>query len=383
MPASLAHEPSLAQRFTPEIGVIRSRLPSKVVGRMVTGAPPLPNAFISGSGFYVPPRVLDNETFAKTYGIDTTHEWIVKRTGIEERRFSDEGVATSDLAVPAAEQAIERAGISKTDLDMIIFATLSPDHAFPGSGVYLQEKLGLCSGEQAKFVPALDVRNQCSGFLYSLATASSMVQSGNCKHVLVVGAETHSAALDLTTRGRTVSSLFGDGAGAVVVSATEEDRGVRGWYLGADGRFADALSQKVWDIKKRPFIPQNEEGVGQAQPDHMFATMDGKLVFRNAVERMIRVLMEAFNDLSLTRDDIDLFLFHQANMRINQYIADQVGIPEDRLVHNIQRYGNTTAATIPILIAEAERDGRLVPGKKVAMVAFGSGFTWGAAIVDW
>ncbi len=283
----------------------------------------------------------------------------------------------------ASKQAIERAGIDKHDLDMIILATLSPDHAFPGSGVYLQQKLGLCDGDNAKFVPALDVRNQCSGFLYSLATATSMVKSGAAKHVLVVGAETHSAALDLSTAGRTVASLFGDGAGAAVVSATEEDRGVRGWYLGADGRHADVLSQKVWDIKKRPFIPLNEEGVGQVQPDHIWAQMKGKVVFRHAVERMIGVLMQACMDQGITRDDIDLFFFHQANLRINQYVAEQVGIPPERVVHNIQRYGNTTAATIPILLAESERNGKLKRGMKIAMIAFGSGFTWGAAIVDW
>jgi 3-oxoacyl-[acyl-carrier-protein] synthase-3 len=343
----------------------------------------MPNAYISGTGFYVPPRTVTNDQLAKEYGIETTHEWIVKRTGIEERHFADEGVGTSDLALPAAEQAIEAAGIAKTDLDMIILATLSPDHAFPGSGVYLQQKLGLCDGDNAKFVPAMDIRNQCSGFVYGLATATSMVKSGGAKHVLVVGAETHSAALDLSTEGRTVSSLFGDGAGAVVVSATEEDRGVRGWYLGADGRHADVLSQKVWDIKKRPFIPMNAEGVGQVQPSHMWAHMDGKQVFRNAVERMIGVLMQACMAQGITRDDIDLFLFHQANMRINQYVADQIGVPEDRVVHNIQRYGNTTAATIPILLAESVRNGKLKPGMKVAMVAFGSGFTWGAVVADW
>lgn len=343
----------------------------------------MPNAYISGTGFYVPPKVVTNDDLAKDYGIDTTSEWIIKRTGIEERHFAEPGVGTSDLAVPAAQQAIERAGIQKTDLDMILFATLSPDHAFPGSGVYLQQKLGLCDGDGAKFVPAMDVRNQCSGFLYSLAVASSLVKSGGARHVLVVGAETHSAALDLSTSGRQVSSLFGDGAGAVVVSATEEDRGIRGWYLGADGRFADVLSQKVWDIKQRPFIPLDEQGWGRVAPESMWAQMDGKLVFRNAVERMIGVLMQACADQGLTRDDIDLFLFHQANMRINQYIADQIGLPPEKVMHNIQRYGNTTAATIPILLAEAEQMGKLKRGMKVAMVAFGSGFTWGAVIADW
>lgn len=343
----------------------------------------MPNAYISGTGYYVPPRRVTNDELKSVYGIDTTHEWIVQRTGIEERRFADEGVGTADLAVHAAEAAIKNAGIEKHDLDMIVFATLSPEHCFPGSGVYLQAKLGLCEGANAKFVPALDVRNQCSGFLYALATASSMVKSGACKHVLVVGSEVHSAALDLSTRGRAVASLFGDGAGAVVVSATDEDRGIRTWKLGADGRFADVLAQNVWDIRKRPFIPQNADGVGQVSPEDMWAHMDGKLVFKNAVERMMTVLMEACIGAGCTGQDIDLFVFHQANMRINQFIQQHLGIPEEKIVHNIQRYGNTTAATIPILLAESVQSGKLVRGMKVAMVAFGSGFTWGAAIADW
>lgn len=343
----------------------------------------MPNAYISGTGMYVPPRRVTNDDLAKTYGIDTTHDWIVQRTGIEERRYADDGVGTSDLAVEAAKQAIERAGIKKTDLDMIIFATLSSEHCFPGSGVYLQQKLGLCDGADAKFVPALDVRNQCSGFLYGLATATSMVKSGACKHVLVVGAEVHSHALDLSTRGRTVASLFGDGAGAVIVSATDEDRGIRSWHLGADGRYADVLAQRIWDIRKFPFIPQNEQGVGQVQPEMMWAQMEGKLVFRNAVERMMTVLMEACVKNGITGQDIDLFVFHQANLRINQYLQQHLGIPDDKVIHNIQKYGNTTAATIPTLLAEAEQSGKLKRGMKVAMIAFGSGFTWGCAIADW
>jgi 3-oxoacyl-[acyl-carrier-protein] synthase-3 len=343
----------------------------------------MPNAYISGTGFYVPPRVVTNDDLAKQYGIDTTNEWIVQRTGIEERRFADEGVGTADLALPAAKMAIERAGLTPRDIDLIVLATLSPDHAFPGSGVYLQQKLGLCDGDDAKFVPALDVRNQCSGFVYSLAVASSMVKSGGAKHVLVVGAETHSAALDLSTEGRQVASLFGDGAGATVVSATDEDRGIRGWYLGSDGRFADVLSQRVWDIKKRPFMKLDADRHARVPPEDIWARMDGKQVFRHAVERMIGVLMQACMDQGLTRDDIDLFFFHQANLRINEYVAKQIGIPPERLVSNIQRYGNTTAATIPILLAEAEASGTLKKGMKIAMVAFGSGFTWGAVIADW
>jgi len=343
----------------------------------------LPNAYISGTGFHVPDDVVSNEELSKRYGIDTSHEWIVKRTGIEARRFAPAGVGTSDLAVPAVEMALERAELAKTDIGMIIFATLSPDHAFPGSGVYLQTKLGLTDDGVGHFVGCLDVRNQCSGFLYGLATATAMVQSGSVDNVVVVGAEVHSAALDLSTAGRDVASLFGDGAGVVIVSATDEDRGVRSWHLGADGRHADALSQKIWDISKRPFIPQNEDGVGQVDPAHMYARMAGRLVFKNAVERMIGALMKEFQKQSLTLDDVDLFFFHQANLRINQYVATQLGIPEDKLFHNIERYGNTTAATIPIMLAEAQGEGRLERGMKVATVAFGSGFTWGAAIIDW
>ncbi len=343
----------------------------------------MPNAYISGTGMFVPPRVVTNEQLSTEFGVETTHEWIVQRTGIEARRFAEVGVGTSDLAAEASRMALEAAGLAARELDMIVFATLSSDHCFPGSGVYLQQKLGLCDGPDAKFVPALDVRNQCSGFLYGLATASSMVKSGACRHVLLVGAEKHSAALDLSKRGRTVSSLFGDGAGAVVVSATEEDRGVRGWWLGADGRYADVLSQPLWDIRQRPFIPTDEHGVGQVAPEMLWAKMEGKLVFRHAVERMVGVLMTAFTEQGLTLADVDLFLFHQANLRINQYIAEQIGIPSDKLVSNIQKYGNTTAATIPLLMAEAERSGKLRRGMKVACVAFGSGFTWGSAIIDW
>ena len=342
----------------------------------------MPNARITGTGFYVPPRVVTNDDLA-AMGLDTTHEWIVQRTGIEQRRYAEEGVGTSDLAVPAARDAIARAGIRPRDLDLIVFATLSPDMAFPGSGVLLQQKLGMCEGDEVKLCGALDVRNQCSGFLYGLHVATSIVKSGGGKHVLVVGAETHSAAIDMSARGRTVSTLFGDGAGAVVVSATEEDRGVRGTWLGADGRYAEMLCQRVWDIRKRPFIPLDEHGVGQVQPSHMWATMDGRQVFKHAVEKMCLALMQACWAMNIEPKDIDLFFFHQANMRINQYVAKQLGLPDEKVLHNIQRYGNTTAATLPILLAEAERDGRLVKGKRIAMVAFGSGFTWGSAIVDW
>jgi len=327
--------------------------------------------------------VVTNDDLASQYGIDTTDEWVYQRTGIKERRYADEGVSASDLALHASQAAIERAGIDKKEIDLIILATLSPDHHFPGTGVYLQEKLGLCDGEDATFVPALDVRNQCSGFLYGLATAASMIQAGSMRNVLLVGSEVHSAAIDFTTRGRTVTSLFGDGAGAVVVSATEEDRGVRSWKLGADGRHAQALALKIWDISKRPYIPVGEDGIGQMDPEMMYPFMNGRLVFRHAVERMLEVTAQVTQEQNITVDDIDLFVLHQANLRINEYVQKQLGAPEEKFPNNIGRYGNTTAATIPILLAEAEESGRLEPGMKVAMVAFGSGFTWGCVLADW
>ncbi|MCO4743945.1 MAG: ketoacyl-ACP synthase III [Proteobacteria bacterium] len=343
----------------------------------------MPNAYISGTGYYVPPTIVTNDDLVETYGVETSHEWIVKRTGIEARRFAEDGVGTAELGFEAAKDALASAGLTISDIDMIVFATLSPDYAFPGSGVLMQRMFKVAELETPKFIPALDVRNQCSGFLYGLATASSMVQSGGCKHVLLVGAEKHSAALDITTRGRTVSSLFGDGAGAVVVSATDEDRGMRKWTLGADGRHAEELCQKVWDTSKRPFITLDENGNGIVPPEDMFANMNGRLVFKNAVEKMIVALWEICSDQGIGPNDIDMLFFHQANMRINQYVQKQLGLPDEKVMHNIDRYGNTTAATIPILLAEAERDGKLKPGMKVAMVAFGSGFTWGAALVDW
>ena len=343
----------------------------------------MPNAYISGSGAYVPPRVVPNDELVEHYGIDTSDEWIQKRTGIRERRFAAQGVTTSDLAVPAAEQAIEASGRDKSDIDMIVFATLTPDYAFPGAGVMLADKLGLCDGPGATFVPALDIRAQCSGFVYGIGTATSMIEAGAYKNILIVGAEKHSPGLDMTTRGRAMATLFGDGAGAVVLSATDEDRGVRSWELGSDGRFADVLCQKVWDLRNTPYVQVGPDGNGIVPLDRLWPEMDGRKVFRHAVERMTIALMSQCMKNGITGADIDLFLFHQANMRINEYLANSMGIPPEKLVHNIDRYGNTTAATIPLLIAEAERDGRLKKGMKVAMIAFGSGFTWGASIVDW
>jgi 3-oxoacyl-[acyl-carrier-protein] synthase III len=335
-------------------------------------------AYISGTGAHLPPRVVKNQDLVDQYRIDTNHEWIVQRTGIEERRFAEAGLGPADLAVDAAKQAVERAGLAIGDIDFIIFATLSPEFAFPGSGVFLQEKLGLYG------VPALDVRNQCSGFVYSLSIASALVRSGGAKNVLVVGAEVHSAALDLTTRGRSVSSLFGDGAGAVVVSATDDPkRGILRWQLGADGKHAEDLAQRVWDTRRRPFIPLDADGNGIVKPELMWAQMDGRAVFKHAVEKMTLTLAALCWEEKISTDELDYVFFHQANMRINQAVQAQLGLPDDKVPYTIQKYGNTTAATLPVLLAEADRAGKLVPGKLIALVAFGSGFTWGGALVRW
>jgi 3-oxoacyl-[acyl-carrier-protein] synthase-3 len=338
----------------------------------------MPNAYISGTGMYVPDNVVTNDDLRDKYGIDTDHEWIHQRTGINERRFAPEGIGPSDLAVKASEEALASAGLDKSDVDLIVFCTLSPEHAFPGSGVYLQAKLEMTG------VPCLDVRNQCSGFLYGLATASSMIQSGLYKNILLVGGEVHSAGIDLTTRGRQVSCLFGDAAGAVILSATDDEaRGVQWMNLGADGKFADALNCRVWDARKRPYIQTDEDGNGLVPVGDMWPHMNGKLVFKNAVEKMIGSIVAMGWEQGIETSDIDLFFFHQANLRINQFVAEQLKIPEEKVPMNIDRFGNTTAATIPTLLAECERDGRLKPGMKVAMVAFGSGFTWGSAYAIW
>ena len=341
------------------------------------------SASISGTGFFVPPRAISNQTLIDDFGVQSSDKWIQERTGIESRRYADDGVGPADMAVIAAQEALSQAKLQAHDLDLILFATLSPEHAFPGSGVYLQEKLGLCEGPHARFVPAIDLRNQCSGFLYGLSTASAHIRAGMAKHVLLVGAEKHSAALDLSMRGRSVATLFGDGAGAVVLSATQEKRGLIDISLGADGRYADILAQKVWDTRRRPFIPTDEQGRGIVEPSMLWAHMDGRIVFKHAVTRMTQSLEELCAANHLDLDAIDLFFFHQANLRINQYVAKKLGIPDEKVPHNIERYGNTTAATLPILLAEATRSGQLKPGMKIALTAFGSGFTWGCALIEW
>lgn len=333
---------------------------------------------ILGVGSYVPPRVWTNDDL-KTL-MDTSDEWIQQRTGIKQRHWveQDSTTCSSDLGLEASLKALEAAQVKKEEIDLIIFATLSPDHDFPGTACFFQNKLGVPG------IPALDVRQQCSGFIYGMSIADQFIRTGMYKKVLVVGAETHSKGLDKTTRGRDVAVLFGDGAGAVVMGAGEGpvDRNasqVFSTHLHADGRFA----KELW-------LP--EPGMGYA--GERFSTerlvdggqypkMNGKIVFTHAVKKMPEVLLEALEANHFSLEDVDLFVFHQANLRINEMIAKQLGIPEHKVFNTIDRFGNTTAATIPLGLDEAIRAGKLKPGMLVATAAFGSGFTWASAVIRW
>jgi len=325
---------------------------------------------ILGVGHHVPSKVVTNDELSRL--LPTSDEWIQQRTGIRERRYIEEdGIGASDLAVPAAKMAVERAGRSLKDVDMIVFATLSPDVNFPGSGCFLGDKLGLGG------VPAIDIRNQCSGFLYGLSVADAWVRTGAYKNVLVVGAEVHSTGVEFSERGRDVAVLFGDGAGAVLVGPSQgAERGVLSLALHADGSGAKELWLPAPASKHIPRLtPEMLE-----RGDH-YPKMNGKQVFRWATEKMPEVALEVLGAAGLGIGDIDLFVPHQANMRINQLVATRLGLPEEKVVHNIDRYGNTTAATIPIALSECFADGKLREGTTVLLAAFGSGFTWGGAVV--
>ncbi len=326
---------------------------------------------ILGIGHYVPSKVVTNDDLAKM--MQTSDEWIVQRTGIKERRFVEHsGIGASDLAVPATKMALEHAGLaSEKDIDAIIFATLSPDHNFPGSGCFLGHKLGLPG------VPALDVRNQCTGFLYGLSVADAWVRAGVYRHVLLVGAEVHSTGIELADRGRDVAVLFGDGAGAAIIgAATGPDQGLKSLELHADGAGAKDLWLEAPASAYDPRLTKEMLDEGKH-----FPAMNGKQVFRWAVEKMPEVSASVLGKAGVTPDRIDLFVPHQANLRINQMVAAKLGIPEAKCVANIEKYGNTTAATIPLGLSEAWRDGRCQRGSNVLFAAFGSGYTWGAAVL--
>ena len=323
---------------------------------------------------YVPDRVVTNDDLAVL--MDTSDEWIQQRTGIKERRYIEPGQTPADLAQAACEQALEAAGLEVGDLDFILLATLSSQHDFPGTSFFLHEQL------DAGNVPCIDLRAQCSGFLYALNFGDGLIQSGKSKRVMVVGCEVHSTGLDHTTEGRDVAVIFGDGAGAVILEANEDDgdaAGILDIKLHAEGKHARRLWIEAPASGNTPcrLTPQ------MLEEKRHFPRMDGRYVFKHAVTRMPEVLRESLSAASIKIDDVNLFLFHQANLRINEFVAQKLDIGEERLFSNIQRFGNCSAASIPMLLAESERNGKLAPGQIVTLTAFGSGFTWGSAVLRW
>ena len=334
------------------------------------------NSKIIGIGKYVPDNVVTNQDLSKI--MDTSDEWITERTGIKERRWVVEGSddTTATMGVKAAKQAIERSGLDKDDIDFIIFATLSPDMYFPGPGVQVQHALDI------KTVGALDVRNQCSGFIYALSVADNFIKTGMYKNILVIGSELHSHGLDKTTRGRGVSVIFGDGAGAVVVSREEDNsKGILSTHLHSQGEHAEELVVKAPGMGTRwvtDIIADNDEN-----DDSYFPHMNGQFVFKNAVVRFSEVIMEGLIKNNLQKENIDMLITHQANLRIAQFIQKKFDLTDDKVYNNIMRYGNTTAASIPLALCEAWEEGKIKEGDTVVLAAFGSGFTWGSAIIKW
>ncbi|PTX59018.1 3-oxoacyl-[acyl-carrier-protein] synthase-3 [Kordia periserrulae] len=333
---------------------------------------------IIGLGHYVPDNVVTNDDLSKI--MDTNDAWIQERTGIKERRFAVKGTedTTSGMGVKAAKIAIERAGIDKDDIDFIIFATLSPDYYFPGPGVMVQKELDI------KTVGALDVRNQCSGFVYAISVADQFIKTGMYKNVLVIGSELHSHGLDMTTRGRAVSVIFGDGAGAAVLTRSEDNsRGILSSHLHSQGEHAEELSLIAPGMGKRWVNDIIKDLDNDEEDTSYFPYMNGQFVFKNAVVRFSEVIMEGLVKNGLKKEDIDMLIPHQANLRIAQFIQKKFGLGDDQVYNNIMRYGNTTAASIPIALTEAWEEGKIKEGDTVVLAAFGSGFTWGSVIIKW
>ena len=344
---------------------------------------------IAGTGMYVPGNVYTNNDLARY--MDTSDEWIQERTGIKERHFAGRtGETTTTMAVEASKVAIERAGIDPQDIDFIVFATLSPDYYFPGCGVLLQRAMKM------KEIGALDVRNQCSGFIYGLSVADQFIKTGMYKNILVVGSEKHSFGLDFSTRGRNVSVIFGDGAGAVVLQPTEQDnQGILSTHLHSDGESAEILAMfnpgthaNHWT--STALADFNEAEIGDmfmsqkmVQQAQNFPNMDGPAVFKKAVVKFPEVIMEALTANGLQATDIDMLIPHQANLRISQYVQQKLGLRDDQVHNNIQQYGNTTAASVPIALCEAWQQGKIKEGNLVCLAAFGSGFTWASALLKW
>ena len=329
---------------------------------------------ISGLGFYVPDNVVTNDDLSKI--METNDEWIQERTGIKERRHIVRGQdTTTSMGVKAAKIAIERSGISNDDIDFIVFATISPDYYFPGPGVALQKELDL------KTIGALDIRNQCSGFVYALSVADQFIKTGMYKNILVVASEVQSLGLDMTDRGRSVSVIFGDGAGAIVLTRSDDDSGILSTHLHSEGEHAKELAVLAPGMGGRWVT----DILAENNPDDesYFPYMNGQFVFKHAVVRFSEVIIEGLQANNLQVSDIDLLIPHQANLRISQFIQKKFGLRDDQVFNNIQKYGNTTAASIPIALTEAWEQGKIKKGDTVVLAAFGSGFTWASAIIKW
>jgi 3-oxoacyl-[acyl-carrier-protein] synthase III len=345
---------------------------------------------IAGIGMYVPAGVVTNKDLLQY--MDTSDEWIQERTGIRQRRYADRtGETTTTMGVEAAAIAIERAGITPADIDFIVFATLSPDYYFPGCGVLLQRAMKM------KEIGALDIRNQCSGFVYAMSVADQFIKTGMYKNILVVGSEKHSFGLDFSTRGRNVSVIFGDGAGAVVLQPTEkENQGILSTHLHSDGESAELLAMFNPGTHANHWINGdlaadfNKAEIGDMFFSHamidkaqVFPNMDGPAVFKKAVVKFPEVIMEALIANGYKPSDISLLIPHQANLRISQFVQQKLGLKDDQVYNNIQQYGNTTAASVPIALCEAWEQGKVKDGDLVCLAAFGSGFTWGSVLLKW
>ncbi len=331
----------------------------------------MPNPYISGTGFYLPPRIVTNDELS-TY-MDTSDEWIQERTGIKERHYVEKGEGPSDIAIPATKQALNAAGLKVSDIDFIIFATSTPDFYAPGSGCLIQEKMGFNE------IGALDIRVQCSGFIYGLSIAEQYIRTGTFKNILLIGAEVQSTAMDLTNAGRDTAIIFGDGAGAAIISATDEDRGVLSTHMHSEGKYLKELWLES-PASNAGYPRINREVLDEGK---QFLKMNGKEVFRHAVTRFPEVINEALEANNLTSENIDLLIPHQANLRITQMVQKRLSLRNEQVFSNIHKYGNTTAATIPIALAEAFNEGKIKDGDLLVLAAFGSGFTWASAIMKW
>ena len=331
----------------------------------------MPNPYISGTGFYLPPRIVTNDELSSY--MDTTDEWIQERTGIKERRYVEKGVGPSDLAISATEEALKAAGLKVSDIDFIIFATSTPDFYAPGSGCVLQEKMGFNE------IGALDIRVQCSGFIYGLSIAEQYIRTGNFKNILLIGAEVQSTAMNLTDEGRDTAIIFGDGSGAAIISATEENKGILSTHMHSEGKYLKELwLEAPASNAGHPRITREVLDEGK-----QYLKMNGKEVFRHAITRFPEVINEALEANNLTSENINLLIPHQANLRITQMVQKRLGLSNDQVFSNIHKYGNTTAATIPIALAEAFNEGRIKEGDILVLAAFGAGFTWASAIMKW